>query len=133
MTGQNAWAFLLIGNAFRVIRLLGLDSTRESEALKGVLDATELESARRLVWSCYLLDAQIGSGVDKNLSWRGDAPQIPLPCREEAFSSGSVPRDAYEEGDLILLNGLPKAHRMNLRANILYIMCLRSESLRFVQ
>jgi hypothetical protein len=130
MTRQNAWAFLLVGSAFRVIRLLRLDNIQSAETPQTSLDATELESSRRVVWACFLLDTQIGSGVDKNLNWRDDdAPPIPLPCAEEAFTYGSVP-DSATEATIVSFPTLPRHSRINLRANIIYVMWLRSQALR---
>ncbi|KAH8901653.1 hypothetical protein GQ53DRAFT_708009 [Thozetella sp. PMI_491] len=130
MTRQNAWAFLLVGSAFRVIRLLRLDNAQGGEAPQNPLDATELESSRRVVWACFLLDSQIGSGVDKNLNWRDDdAPPIPLPCTEEAFTYGSLP-DSSGEATIVSFPTLPPHRRVNLRANIIYVMWLRSQALR---
>ncbi len=129
MTGQNAWAFLLVGSASRVIRLLALDRVKESNTPPNAMAVIELESSRRLVWSCFLLDTQIGSGVDDNLNWRADAPQIALPCSEDAFTYGISP-PGTELADLTLFPNLPEHYRTGLRSNIIYVMWLRSQSLR---
>ncbi len=84
-------AFLLAGSAFRCHEAFELDVAKEADAYSSSPEAIEMESARRLLWACYMLDAQIGSGVDKNLNWRDDAPPICLPAPEEAFACGTLP------------------------------------------
>lgn len=131
-TGQNAWSFLLAGAAFRVTRLLELDIAKDNKTTAGSAEAIEIETARRVLWACYLLDAQIGSGVDKNLNWREDAPLIRLPSNEEAFINGKLPQDD-ERATLTSFPSLPARFRANLRANHVYLGWVRSQILRLGQ
>ncbi|KAI5464232.1 hypothetical protein BGZ63DRAFT_148513 [Mariannaea sp. PMI_226] len=129
MSGRNAWGFLLVGSAARVLRLLELDVPKTMEPTLASPEAIEVESSRRLLWACYLLDAQIGSGVDKNLNWRDDVPQIPLPSPEEAFACGTI-SGPEETATLSSFTSLPERIRVNLRANLVYLGWLRSQILR---
>lgn len=129
MTCRNVWAFLLVGSASRVTKLLELDVPKVVEPSLSALEVIELESSRRLLWACYLLDAQIGSGVDINLNWRDETPQIPLPFTEEAFASGKLP-GPDETATLSSFASLPERVRDNLRANFVYLGWIRSQILR---
>jgi hypothetical protein len=65
-----------------MVQLLGLDSET-----KTIDSATQLEIERRVLWSSYVLDSFLGSGVDGNLYWRDEAPRAPLPCPDSDFLS----------------------------------------------
>lgn len=49
------------------------------------LTATEKESRRRLMWSCYVMDALVGSGVDQLTLVDEKDMKIQLPCNERNF------------------------------------------------
>jgi hypothetical protein len=52
----------------------------------GGLSVTEKESRRRLMWSCYIMDALVGSGVDQLTLMDEKDIKIQLPCNERNFS-----------------------------------------------
>ncbi|KAJ4351414.1 uncharacterized protein N0V89_006756 [Didymosphaeria variabile] len=83
--------FLLGGYLFRHMRLLGLDKPTHTAADETVDPKRELEN--RVVWACYTIDVIVASGVDKNSAWRGDSPDIPLPCSDAEFLS-QIPSNA---------------------------------------
>lgn len=49
------------------------------------LTVTEKESRRRLMWSCYVMDALVGSGVDQLTLVDEKDMKIQLPCNERNF------------------------------------------------
>lgn len=49
------------------------------------LTVTEKESRRRLMWSCYVMDALVGSGVDQLTLVDERDMKIQLPCNERNF------------------------------------------------
>lgn len=125
--GHNALAFMLVGYSYRMIRLLGLDV--ESRYLDSHIssDLSKAESEIRLVWSAYILDSIVGSGVDSNLNWHQEAPRIHLPCPENDFVSQSPSQSSLTLDSFI---NSPLKARSNLRANVIYLTRLRSRVLR---
>ena len=49
------------------------------------LTVTEKESRRRLMWSCYVMDALVGSGVDQLTLVDEKDMKIQLPCNDRNF------------------------------------------------
>jgi Fungal specific transcription factor domain. len=49
------------------------------------LPVTAKESRRRLMWSCYIMDALVGSGVDQLTLMDERDIKIQLPCNERNF------------------------------------------------
>ncbi|CAI4214192.1 unnamed protein product [Parascedosporium putredinis] len=91
--GDNAFVYMIVGCCTRMSRLLRMDE-EDRRRSDGLLDdnddihgeaLTRRESKRRLMWSCYILDSFVGAGVDGNLSWATDLPNIPLACSERNF------------------------------------------------
>lgn len=50
------------------------------------LPVTAKESRRRLMWSCYIMDALVGSGVDQLTLMDERDIKIQLPCNERNFT-----------------------------------------------
>jgi hypothetical protein len=50
------------------------------------LSVTAKESRRRLMWSCYIMDALVGSGVDQLTLMDERDIKIQLPCNERNFT-----------------------------------------------
>lgn len=82
---RNAMVFIMISCAYRVIRLLSLDQQKSLDITATAADFQRRESEIRLVWACYFVDALVGTGVEKNLCWRNESPDIPLPGPEQNF------------------------------------------------
>lgn len=127
-TGNHGMVFQLIGCCFRLVRLLGLDTPRRSQSDASSEDRIQAEVERRLVWSCYILDNLVGSGVDGNLSWP-TCPRIPLPVGEHEFVSGSIPEQSQLATPLAFGDQLART-KLNLRSNIIYLLSLRTQVLR---
>jgi hypothetical protein len=92
------------------MRLLGLDAP--SQAPGGEREDPEKEAAGRVVWSCYIVDVHLASGVDKNSSWRGDVPMNSLPCSDAEFLSLAACRpptllDTLDTPEIIQTMDLP--------------------------
>ncbi len=78
---------MLTGCCLRLAQLLRLDTEANDASLAGIpenLRVTERESRRRLMWSCYILDINVGSGVD-SLGSSKIPPKVHLPCPAQAF------------------------------------------------
>jgi hypothetical protein len=127
-TGQNATVFMLAGCCHRMSRLLHLDS--EAPTDKSPLSPTMFESRRRILWSCYLLDAMVGAGVDENLAWTSSAPEIRLPCAEIEFLHQKPSTSAMLEIDSNQAS--TATAELCLRAHLIRVSFLRSQTLRYV-
>lgn len=133
-TGQDALAFMLCGCCHSAARLLALDRpTPLSNSGEVSEDNILTEARRRVLWSCFILDSIVGSGVNENLRWRDGAPQIPLPSSDQSFLSQAsdteaplfLPRnsDSFPSGE--------ELQRYNLRSNLIYLMSMRTRVLRY--
>ncbi|KAM5375791.1 hypothetical protein ACJZ2D_005847 [Fusarium nematophilum] len=89
-TGKFADAFQLLGNCYRSIRLLSLDSPAQYEPSQVQGDRTQKESQVRIVWACYTMDLVLCAGVQENSSW-WRPPRIPLPVSDSDFLSQMPP------------------------------------------
>ncbi|KAJ0142973.1 Methyltransferase psoC [Fusarium oxysporum f. sp. albedinis] len=135
-TGQDALAFMLCGCCHSAARLLALDRpTPPSNSGEVSEDNILIEARRRVLWSCFILDSIVGSGVNENLRWRDGAPQIPLPSSDQSFLSQAwdteaplfLPRnsDSFPSGE--------ELQRYNLRSNLIYLMSMRTRVLRLIR
>lgn len=114
------------------MRLFGLDSPKTPGQRFSPSEWIRIESERRVLWSCFILDSMVGSGVDANLHWKQDFPRIPLPCTEPLYITQVPPRpdevftmDAFQVAESI--------RQMNLRSHMIYLAHLRTQALRYVQ
>ena len=128
---QHALAFTMLGCCYRVIRLLGLDSTNKTSNAHKTKGVRQIEVERRLLWSCYIMDSFIGGGIDGNLEWKDDVPRVPLPCSDHCFLAQAHHAEQEEE--------LPEPHnpgtpailgRLNLRCHVIYLARFRTQVLR---
>ncbi|OTA22938.1 hypothetical protein BTJ68_14273 [Hortaea werneckii EXF-2000] len=82
-------AFMLSGLIARMTQALQINLEHSTDILcedPGLRpDATTKESRRRLMWSCYITDSLIGSGVDQLTLIREEDIKIQLPCSERNF------------------------------------------------
>lgn len=128
-TEDLGMVFQLIGCCYRLVRLLGLGEERLNLPTTSPDDNTRIESERRLIWSCYILDNLIGAGVKDNHCWMA-CPSIPLPVSETDFVSRMLPSHnelptikAFSDDDTI-------TQRLNLRSHIIHLVSLRTQVLR---
>ncbi|CAG8923331.1 unnamed protein product [Penicillium salamii] len=88
--GNFANAFMLSGITTRMTQALQINLEFNIDILchddDGGLSVTEKESRRRLMWSCYVMDALVGSGVDQLTLMDERDIKIQLPCNERNFT-----------------------------------------------
>jgi hypothetical protein len=126
----NAIAFVLAGCCQRLARLLGLDEKYEARARPGS-ETCEQESRKRLMWSCFVLDGIVGSGVDANNLSKDTLPRIPLPAPESEFLSQS-PIQEQETPGLEIMESPGAVPTVDYRGQIIYLVQLRTQVLRYV-
>lgn len=82
-------AFMLSGLIARMTQALQINLEHSTDVLcqdpSLRPDACTKESRRRLMWSCYIADSLIGSGVDQLTLIREEDMKIQLPCSERNF------------------------------------------------
>ncbi|RMY16767.1 hypothetical protein D0868_00127 [Hortaea werneckii] len=82
-------AFMLSGLIARMTQALQINLEHSTDILCQDAslrpDASTKESRRRLMWSCYIADSLIGSGVDQLTLIREEDMKIQLPCSERNF------------------------------------------------
>ncbi|KAJ5206517.1 hypothetical protein N7472_002965, partial [Penicillium cf. griseofulvum] len=88
--GNFANAFMLCGLTTRMTQALQINLEYNTDILcqdtDSGLPVTERESRRRLMWSCYIMDALVGSGVDQLMLMDERDIKIQLPCNERNFT-----------------------------------------------
>ncbi|KAM0248846.1 hypothetical protein ACHAQJ_009278 [Trichoderma viride] len=129
---QHALAFVVFGCCVRIMRLLSLDSPKKASVSAGLVQMTQLETERRLVWSCYLMDSFLGGGVDGNLYWKDDFPCVPLPCSDTSFIAQEQYND-FEAPRLDTFELFPDRSYLNLRSHTIYLVQLRTRVLRLIR
>lgn len=87
--GNFANAFMISGLITRMTQALQINLEYNTDLLcqsAGVGPSiTARESRRRLMWSCYVMDAFVGSGVDQLTLVDEKDMKIQLPCNERNF------------------------------------------------
>lgn len=94
-TEQYSLVFFLCGCVYSALRLLGLDVSRAPIYPESPTEFLHQEAENMVVWACYTIDVFGSSGVDKNSSWRGDIPPVPLPCANQDFLSQTPPSSVH--------------------------------------
>ncbi|KAL4898550.1 fungal-specific transcription factor domain-containing protein [Aspergillus ambiguus] len=88
--GHFANAFMLSGLIIRMTQALQINLEYNTDLLCQDIDSavsiTSKESRRRLMWSCYVMDALVGSGVDQLTLVDEKDVKIQLPCNERSFT-----------------------------------------------
>lgn len=88
--GNFANAFMLSGLITRMAQALQINLEYNTDVLCQNDDygpsATAKESRRRLMWSCYVMDSLVGSGVDQLTLVHEKDMKIQLPCNERNFT-----------------------------------------------
>jgi len=120
--------FLLTGCCYRMSRLLGLDHAQDGHQVYDASQACDEESRRRLVWSCFILDSIVSSGVDANSSWKDSYPKIPLPVPDTDFVSQNASR-VRNSLTLEMYSGREKELSLDVRSQTIYLVYLRTRVL----
>lgn len=86
--GNYANAFMLTGLGVRMAQALQINIEESSDILctsgQGS-SATTREAKRRLMWSIYIMDSWVGSGVDELTLINEADLKIQLPCSDQSF------------------------------------------------
>lgn len=129
---RNAMVFVLIAFLYRMIRLLSLDDHRKLDNPTSPAEFLQRECEIRLVWACYYVDVMVGTGVEKNLCWRDDVPNIPLPCPEPNFLSQTPSATFFVEN--IERAGFAEAiPQLDLEALSILVVRLRSKVMKLIR
>ncbi|KAH8652179.1 hypothetical protein BX600DRAFT_89412 [Xylariales sp. PMI_506] len=136
--GQNALVFTLSGCLHRAIRLLGIDAERQSPSLSPhpPLESFDREINNRIVWSSFLIDILVASGVDRNSSWAGNIPQISLPWPDRNFTlqiPPSVPAGPFLMPSIEDEESLSIVGDLDLPSALTILLKLRSDVLRLIR
>ncbi|KAL4738081.1 fungal-specific transcription factor domain-containing protein [Aspergillus similis] len=85
--GNFAQAFMLGGITARMAQALqiNLEYSTDVLCLEPGLSISAREARRRLMWSCFVTDALLGSGVDQLMLIDEKDIKIQLPCNERRF------------------------------------------------
>lgn len=85
--GNFAQAFMLGGITARMAQALqiNLEFSTDILCLEPGLSVSAREARRRLMWSCFVTDALLGSGVDQLMLIEERDIKIQLPCNERRF------------------------------------------------
>lgn len=87
--GNYANAFMLTGLCVRMAQALQINLESSADILcvrPQELSATSKEARRRLMWSIYVMDAWVGSGVDALTLIDEANVKIQLPCSDQRFN-----------------------------------------------
>jgi hypothetical protein len=88
-TGNYANAFMLTATAVRMAQALQVNIEHSTDILcnspSPSPSASSKESRRRLMWSCFIMDCWVGSGVDQLTLLDERDINIQLPCQEQNF------------------------------------------------
>ncbi|OAL31971.1 hypothetical protein AYO22_00841 [Fonsecaea multimorphosa] len=87
--GNFAKAFMLSSITTRMAQALQINLEHSTDILcqdsRSLLSASAKEARRRLMWTCYIIDALVGSGVDQLTFIDEEDVKIQLPCSESNF------------------------------------------------
>ncbi|KAJ5312173.1 hypothetical protein N7508_003003 [Penicillium antarcticum] len=141
--GNFSNAFMLSGITTRMTQALQINLEYNTDVLcheaGSNLLVTARESRRRLMWSCYIMDALVGSGVDQLTLMDERDIKIQLPCNERNFTQ-QVPclTETLNPGNrLKLLPGDQDTNHvsanMGIMAYFIRHIALRKRVLRYIK
>lgn len=113
-------------------QLLRLNEEAVDESLVTLSTAaaiTNRESRRRLMWSCYILDVIVGSGIESFVMSTGCIPRVQLPCSNQSFTL----QIAAETGPLVHNDSQQSpgdSGNLGLEAYFVRVIYLRNQVLR---
>ncbi|KAJ5823869.1 hypothetical protein N7447_006209 [Penicillium robsamsonii] len=140
--GSYASAFILSGVTARISQALQLNLESSADVLCTQSDSTcpiSNESKRRLMWSCYVMDSWVGSGVNQLTLLEDKDLKIQLPCHSHNFSLGTpCITEVLDEGKV--LGFIPREHshfqpaqNMGIEAYFIRLVSIRKRVLRYVK
>jgi hypothetical protein len=143
--GDYSLAFMLTGVTTRMSQALQLnleysaDILCESEGNSSLPSCTTKESRRRLMFSCYVADATVGSGVDQLTLLNEKDIKIQLPCDERLFLiQQPCITETLESGRLLSFidtSSVPNdpVSNMGLQAHYIRLTAIRKRLLAYVK
>ncbi|KAJ5676184.1 hypothetical protein N7462_009081, partial [Penicillium macrosclerotiorum] len=138
--GSYASAFMLSGVTARMSQALQLNLESSADLLCFKEDSTPIvnEARRRLMWSCYVMDSWVGSGVNQLTLLEDRDLKIQLPCHTHNFSLG-IPciTEILEAGkvvNFVLQEQVPTdpSQNMGIEAYFIRLVSSRKKVLRQV-
>ncbi|KAJ5108491.1 hypothetical protein N7456_005166 [Penicillium angulare] len=139
--GSYASAFMLSGITARISQALQLALEFSADVLCTKPDSSAIsnEVRRRLMWSCYLLDSWVGSGVNQLTLLEDRDLKIQLPCHSHNFSLGvACVTEILDESEV--LSFLPteqipqgSCQNMGIEAYFIRLVSIRKRVLRYVK
>lgn len=131
---------MLSGMTARMSQALQLNLENSADVLCQKSDSTTItnETRRRLMWSCYLLDSWVGSGVNQLTLLEDRDLKIQLPCHSQNFSLGILClTETLQEGET--LSFVPRdqvptdpSQNMGIEAYFIRLVSIRKKVLRSV-
>lgn len=138
--GNYTNAFVLTGLGVRMAQALSLNVESPFENItsnSGTKFITTGESKRRLMWSIYIMDSWVGSGVDELTLLEEADIHIQLPCNDKSFNA-QQPRivEALQPGTYSSFVGFGEGSRelmepLDLRGEFIRLVSLRRRVLRY--
>lgn len=138
--GDYAKGFLISGVISRHIQMLQLNLEYDFDILcqQSKLSVVAKESRRRLIWSCYLLDAFIECGIDQLRFVSSEDIQVQLPCLEDLFIR-RIPciTEMLSRSKLLPFVdqplGILTTDNLDMRAFYIRAMAIRAKILKYVK
>lgn len=131
---------MLSGITARMSQALQLNLENSGDILSQKSDSTTItnEIRRRLMWSCYLLDSWVGSGVNQLTLLEDRDLRIQLPCHSQNFSLGILClTEMLHEGETLSFvpqDQIPPdpSQNMGIEAYFIRLVSIRKKVLRLV-
>ncbi|KAJ5735955.1 uncharacterized protein N7483_001080 [Penicillium malachiteum] len=139
--GSYASAFMLSSMTARMSQALQLNLEISADVLctKPESSSINTETRRRLMWSCYLLDSWVGSGVNQLTLLEDRDLKIQLPCHSHNFSLGISCITETMKNEKVL-SFIPNdqvppdpSQNMGIEAYFIRLVSIRKKVLRYVK
>ncbi|KAJ5334027.1 uncharacterized protein N7506_007810 [Penicillium brevicompactum] len=139
--GSYASAFILSGITARISQALQLNLESSADILCDSKSTSPItnESKRRMMWSCYVMDSWVGSGVNQLTLLEDKDLKIQLPCHSHNFSLGTpCITETLDEGKVlgfISQEQVPfqPTQNMGIEAYFIRLVSIRKRVLRYVK
>lgn len=136
--GSYASAFILSGLTARISQALQLNLESSVDILCDTKSNSPItnESKRRIMWSCYVMDSWVGSGVNQLTLLEDKDLKIQLPCHSHNFSLGTpCITEVLEEGRVLGFISQEQiqfrpAENMGIEAYFIRLVSIRKRVLR---
>ncbi|KAJ5988597.1 hypothetical protein N7481_003807, partial [Penicillium waksmanii] len=139
--GSYASAFMLSGMTARMSQALQLSLESSADVLCSKSDSSPVvnEARRRLMWSCYVMDSWVGSGVNQLTLLEDRDVKIQLPCHSHNFILGipciTETLDAGKVLNFVSDNQIPPdpSQNMGIESYFIRLVSSRKKVLRYVK